>query len=82
MNQSNTILAKPEKKSNPCAKCSGEFECRACPVRPSSCPHCGAPNPVLKQGYVGGSGHEFYWGCADEEACWDRWDKQHGLVKL
>ena len=44
------------------------------------CPHCGSQEDVVKRiRYIGGSGDVTVITCRDETACWNRWDKQHGL---
>lgn len=49
------------------------------------CPHCGivgeaGTDIVERLGYVGGKGYETYTQCADEVACWQRWDKANGFA--
>ncbi len=50
------------------------------------CPHCGhlstEEDPVVsKSVHVGGLGYVLVLQCADEQACWERWDEQHGFGK-
>ncbi len=51
-----------------------------------SCSHCGhvstEDDPVVnKTAYVGGKGYIVVLQCADEQACWQRWDEQNGFGK-
>ena len=51
-----------------------------------SCPHCGhissEDDPVVNKAvHVGGKGYVTELQCADEQACWQRWDEQHGFAK-
>lgn len=46
-----------------------------------TCPHCGRTgvDVITTQEHVGGQGYVPQTQCADEVACWARWDKQHGF---
>ena len=51
-----------------------------------SCPHCNhistEEDPVVRKNvHIGGIGDVAVLQCADEQACWDRWDEQHGFSK-
>ena len=44
------------------------------------CSHCGDTHDVIMFAeYVGGQGFVQVPKCRDRFACWDRWDKSHGL---
>lgn len=48
-----------------------------------TCGHCGhsGEDVVERSGYVGGSGYRPFAECADQAACWQRWDAQNGLTR-
>lgn len=48
-----------------------------------TCGHCGhtGADVLERSGYVGGQGYRPFAECADQLACWARWDEQNGLVR-